>query len=115
MEDKEFYTNLIASVDIVETIRKYIELEQPANTYFEGKCPFTQSCGKSFVVDPNKKSWYCFGCHARGDIVTFISRIGNMNRSTAGRFLANLEKSKNWSNNGNKENKETCSEGGAHS
>lgn len=93
---KELYTELLNTIDIVETIRKYIALTQPANTYFEGKCPFDSRCGKSLVVDPIKKSWYCFGCHARGDVITFIARIGDMNRTTAAKFLRNLQKSKEW-------------------
>lgn len=111
MEDrKEVYSDIINSIDIVETIKKYVALEKSENTYFEGVCPFNSQCGKSFVIDPTRKSWYCFGCQAKGDIVTFISKIGNMNRSTAGRFLTNLEKSRNWSNNGSEEGQKKYSE-----
>ena len=90
---------VIETVDIIETIQKYLPLEKSSSGFFEGKCPFNEKCGKSLIVSPAGKSWYCFGCHARGDVVTFVSKIGTMNRTTAARFLDNLQKSKSWSNN----------------
>lgn len=102
MEEKNaaVYEEIISNIDIIETISKYILLDQPSGTYHEGKCPFTEHCGKSFVVSKEKRSWYCFGCHARGDVISFIAKIGNMNKTTAARFLDNLRKSKTWSNHG---------------
>ena len=102
--DPDFYKRVIDSVDIVETIRKYIPLEGGNGSYLEGKCPFDEKCGKSFTVSPERKIFYCFGCHTRGDVISFIAKIGgNMNKATAARFLENLQKSKGWSTNGPKE------------
>lgn len=99
MTDQKYasvYKEVSDKVDIVETVRKYVKLEEKGS-YFEGKCPFNETCGESFCVSSEKRSFYCFGCHARGDVVTFIAKIGNMNKATAARFLGNLQKSEAWS------------------
>ena len=83
--------NIVNKVDIVETIKKYIELKQ-SGTYFEGQCPFRADCGTSFTVSPSKKIFYCFGCHATGDVISFIAKMGNMKRTTAACFLDNIRK-----------------------
>jgi DNA primase len=107
MEDKskeikhtDLYNRVLESVDIVETLRKYMILEGENGSYLEGKCPFNEKCGKSFTVSQDKGKFYCFGCHASGDAIGFMSKImGNVNKSTAAKFLDNLQKSKSWSNN----------------
>jgi DNA primase len=98
-ENINLYARIVESVDIVDTLSKYTKLEN-TGSYFEGKCPFNEKCGKSFCVSRSQKSFFCFGCHSRGDVITFIARIGNMNKATAARFLSNLQKSESWSDNG---------------
>jgi DNA primase len=106
MEDKtlsvthtDLYIRVIETVDIIETIKKYIPLDGGDGSYLEGKCPFDEKCGKSFCVSPTKKTFYCFGCHSRGDVIAFMAKMGNMNKATAARFLDNLQKSNSWSSN----------------
>ena len=41
-------------------------------------CPFHQEKTASFHVDDRKGFYYCFGCHAKGDALTFLKETGNI-------------------------------------
>src|ERR1041384_4930599 len=41
-------------------------------------CPFHQEKSASFHVDDRKGFYYCFGCHAKGDALTFLKESQNM-------------------------------------
>lgn len=93
MEDEKYtslYKEVITTVDIVETISRYVDLKKNGTNY-DGKCPFDERCGDSFCVNADKQSFYCFGCHSKGDVIAFIAKIGPMNRSTAAKFLQNIK------------------------
>jgi DNA primase len=45
---------------------------------FWAPCPFHQEKSASFHVDDRKGFYYCFGCHAKGDAVTFVKETGNL-------------------------------------
>ena len=51
-------------------------------------CPFHQEKSASFHVDDRKGYYYCFGCHAKGDAVTFIKETGNLSFMEAVEELA---------------------------
>ena len=51
-------------------------------------CPFHQEKTASFHVDDPKGFYYCFGCHAKGDAISFVREIENMDFMEAVRFLA---------------------------
>lgn len=44
---------------------------------FWAPCPFHQEKSASFHVDDRKGYYYCFGCHAKGDAVTFVKESEN--------------------------------------
>lgn len=92
----EFQHQVVNEVDILKVISDYIELTQSTEGYYEGICPFNEKCGKSFVVNPHKKSYYCFGCHLKGDVCTFIAKMGNIHRGAAASYLRALHKSPRW-------------------
>ncbi|MGE3855828.1 MAG: CHC2 zinc finger domain-containing protein [Dehalococcoidia bacterium] len=49
-----------------------------------GRCPFHRDHDPSFVVYPETASWFCYGCHAGGDVIDFVGRIrGTPFRETA--------------------------------
>lgn len=51
-------------------------------------CPFHQEKSASFHVDDRKGFYYCFGCHAKGDVVTFIKESENLGFIEAVEVLA---------------------------
>lgn len=61
-------------IDIVTLVSSYIPLERAGGNY-KGKCPFHNEKTPSFFVSPDRGSYYCFGCHAKGDIFTFVQEF----------------------------------------
>jgi len=55
---------------------------------FWAPCPFHQEKSASFHVDDRKGFYYCFGCHAKGDAVTFVKETGNFGFMEAVEILA---------------------------
>jgi DNA primase len=55
---------------------------------FWAPCPFHQEKSASFHVDDRKGFYYCFGCHAKGDAVTFVKETGNLGFMEAVEALA---------------------------
>jgi DNA primase len=54
------------------------------------RCPFHDDQNPSFVLYPQTKSFYCFGCHAHGDVVTFLMRIESLSFREAVDALRNF-------------------------
>jgi DNA primase len=63
-----------SKIDIATLISSYIKLEK-AGANFKGKCPFHNEKTPSFFVSPDRGSYYCFGCQAKGDIFTFVQEF----------------------------------------
>lgn len=57
--------------DIVDVISGYVRLQKKGSTYF-GLCPFHNEKSPSFSVTPGKQMYYCFGCGAGGNVITFL-------------------------------------------
>ncbi len=55
---------------------------------FWAPCPFHQEKSASFHVDDRKGFYYCFGCHAKGDAVTFVKESENLGFMEAVQVLA---------------------------
>ena len=51
-------------------------------------CPFHQEKTASFHVDDRKGYYYCFGCHAKGDAITFVRETENVDFMEAVKILA---------------------------
>lgn len=74
--------------DIVDVISGYVRLTKKGSTYF-GLCPFHNEKTPSFSVSPNKQMYYCFGCGAGGNVITFIMQYENYTFYEALELLAN--------------------------
>ncbi|MEL6477222.1 MAG: DNA primase [Pseudomonadota bacterium] len=61
---------------------------QPGKGDFWAPCPFHQEKTPSFHVDDRKGFYYCFGCHAKGDMITFVKDIENVSFIEAVEILA---------------------------
>lgn len=73
--------------DIVDVISSYVRLTKKGSNYF-GLCPFHNEKTGSFSVTPSKQMYYCFGCGAGGNVLTFIMEYENYSFSEAIEFLA---------------------------
>lgn len=73
--------------DVEDVISTYVTLQRAGSNY-KGLCPFHSEKTPSFTVFPATKSFYCFGCGAGGDVVTFIMRTENLEYPSAIEFLA---------------------------
>ena len=75
--------------NIVDVIGTYVPLKKKGSTYF-GPCPFHSEKTPSFSVTDNheKKMFYCFGCHAAGDVFTFIMKYENISYIESVQMLA---------------------------
>ncbi len=64
-------------VSIVELVGHYIQLKKAGRSY-KGVCPFHSDSAPSFHVSDERQFFHCFGCHAHGDVITFLMRIENL-------------------------------------
>lgn len=71
-----------AKVSIISVIEEYVSLK-PAGSYLKGTCPFHSETDASFTVSPERGIYYCFGCHASGDVIGFIAQKENMSQKEA--------------------------------
>jgi DNA primase len=76
-----------SKLDIVTVIGAYVKLEK-AGANFKGKCPFHNEKTPSFFVSPDRGSYYCFGCQAKGDIFTFVEEFEGLDFIGALKVLA---------------------------
>ncbi|HHX60294.1 MAG TPA: DNA primase [Epulopiscium sp.] len=64
--------------DIVEVVSEYVTLKKKGHSHF-GLCPFHNEKTASFSVSEEKQMYYCFGCGAGGNVITFIMEKENYN------------------------------------
>lgn len=83
----DYLQELSQRTDIIELVSGYVPLRRRGRTY-TGLCPFHSEKTPSFVVYPENSSFYCFGCGAGGDAITFVKKINNLDYIEAVRFLA---------------------------
>ena len=63
--------------DIVDVIGENVRLKRSGNNY-TGLCPFHNEKTPSFSVSRTKQMYYCFGCHAGGNVITFMMEYNHM-------------------------------------
>ena len=73
--------------DIVDVIGQYVKLNKKGANYF-GLCPFHGEKTPSFSVSPQKQIYYCFGCGAGGNVITFLMEYENYTFTEALKALA---------------------------
>lgn len=87
MLSESFIQQLKQYSDIEHIVSGYVQLKKKGR-YLSGLCPFHSEKSPSFFVYPQTQSFYCFGCGAGGDVITFIRQIENLEYMEAVRFLA---------------------------
>ena len=85
------------SEDFIERLKQYNDMQSTMSSYVNLKrkgsgyvclCPFHSEKTPSCTLFPETQSFYCFGCGAGGDVITFIMKIENLEYMEALRFLA---------------------------
>ncbi len=84
---REFLEELKLRNNIEEVIGRTVTLKR-AGGNLVGRCPFHSERTPSFTVFPATSSYYCFGCGAGGDVVTFVMQSENLEYREAVEFLA---------------------------
>ena len=83
----EYIEELNRRTDIVDLVGSYVQLKRKGRLY-GGLCPFHSEKTPSFYVYPDTQSFYCFGCGAGGDAVTFTKKINSIDYVEAVKLLA---------------------------
>ena len=83
----EYIEELTRRTDIVELVGSYVQLKRKGRLY-GGLCPFHSEKTPSFYVYPDTQSFYCFGCGAGGDAITFAKKINSIDYPEAVKMLA---------------------------
>jgi DNA primase len=85
--DERIVDQVQSAHDIVEVIGQYLTLKRSGRN-FKACCPFHGEKTPSFMVQPEKQIFHCFGCSLGGDVFTFVMRQENMSFPEALRMLA---------------------------
>lgn len=80
------FTFIKSNVSIVTVVGEYATLRK-AGIYLKAPCPFHSEKTPSFTVSPHKEIFYCFGCHAGGDVITFIAKAEHCTPLEAAKHL----------------------------
>jgi len=76
IEDDDI-ANVRAATDIVAVISEHVALKRVGRRW-QGLCPFHSEKSGSFSVNAEEKLYYCFGCGAKGDVITFVREIEHL-------------------------------------
>lgn len=74
-------------VDVVELVGRSVALKRAGRSY-KGLCPFHHEKTPSFNVNPDRGTFYCFGCHEGGDVFHFVQKTEGLGFLEAVRSLA---------------------------
>jgi DNA primase len=76
-----------AETDVVGVISEHVALKRSGRRY-QGLCPFHAEKTPSFSVNAEEGLFYCFGCQAKGDIITFVREVEHLEFAEAVERLA---------------------------
>jgi DNA primase len=74
--------------DIVRIVGEYVKLRKTGAQNYTGLCPFHKEKTGSFSVNATHGYFYCFGCHEKGDVFTFVMKLENISFPDAVRAVA---------------------------
>lgn len=77
MIPESFIQELLARVDIVDVIERYVPLKKGGANY-QACCPFHSEKTPSFTVSPSKQFYHCFGCGAHGSALGFLMQYSGL-------------------------------------
>ena len=87
MIPQSFIQDLLARVDIIDVVERYVPLKK-AGANYQACCPFHSEKSPSFTVSPSKQFYHCFGCGAHGSAIGFLMEYAGLSYPDAIRDLA---------------------------
>jgi len=87
LSSDDAFAEVKGKVDLVKVVQEHVRLTKRNKDYW-GLCPFHQEDSPSFHVNPQRQSWYCFGCERKGDVFTFVELIEKTDKRGALVLLA---------------------------
>lgn len=84
---QEVIEEVRARNDIMDVVSGYVRLQKKGANHF-GLCPFHNEKSPSFSVSQGKQMYYCFGCGAGGNVITFLQQYENASFQEAVKMLA---------------------------
>src|SRR6266480_3480168 len=87
LSSDDAFAEVKSKVDLVKVVQEHVRLTKRNKDYW-GLCPFHQEDSPSFHVNPQRQSWYCFGCERKGDVFTFVELIEKTDKRGALMLLA---------------------------
>ena len=84
---QQWLDELRSRADIVSVVSEYVPLTQKGRRYW-GCCLFHQEKTPSFSVDSEKQMYYCFGCKAAGNVISFVMSAERLGFVDAVKYLA---------------------------
>ena len=83
----EWVESVRRATDLVEVASRYVNLRKRGQKWV-GLCPFHEEKSPSFQIDPDKQLYYCFGCHAGGDVFRLVEKLDHKSFGEVVRSLA---------------------------
>ena len=83
----DFLQKVRDNTNILDVVGSYVSLKKKGKRYW-ACCPFHQEKTPSFSVSPEDGLYYCFGCHAGGDVFSFVEKMENLSFTEAVERLA---------------------------
>ncbi|MCH9644613.1 MAG: DNA primase [Gammaproteobacteria bacterium] len=74
---QSFIQEVVSRTDIIEAIQARIQLKKKGKNY-QALCPFHEEKSPSFSANQDKQFYYCFGCGAHGNVVSFLMQYDHM-------------------------------------
>jgi DNA primase len=84
----DFAYTVKQQADIVRIVGEYVKLKRSGAQNYSGICPFHSEKTGSFSVHATRQFYHCFGCHASGDVFSFVQKIENITFPEAVRLVA---------------------------
>ena len=75
-----------SAADLVQIVGEHVRLRKSGSNFI-GLCPFHSEKTPSFHVHADRQFFYCFGCHAKGDVIHFVERMEGLSFGDALRWL----------------------------
>lgn len=75
-----------SAADLVQIVGEHVRLRKSGSNFI-GLCPFHSEKTPSFHVHAERQFFYCFGCHAKGDVIQFVEKMEGLTFAEALRWL----------------------------